>query len=248
MKILRVATSNDLQSHIPEELRAHRLIERALTEATGESVETILKAFWPDHRLLPALERWLERDQPDLVYIVVPTFTFGYESVPLRLERALGPVGRVVGGWGRKSADMPWLATNPVYRAGRQLLLATIGGATYFTTEEVIESVEQCLRLVLKHERAAPILRGPYSESVYDTRRSAKLRRERRRRHVHRALREICERLHVQYLGRDDAMDADLSGIGRDRLHRNQEGHRRTAAEETAVMLEAWSRIAAVRG
>lgn len=247
MKILRLSSSNDVRDHVPDEARAYRLVERALAEATGGPVETFLKPFWPEARLPDLLEGWLERYQPDLVYISVSTFTFAYQSVPLRLERALGPLGRVLGGWGRRSADVPWLATNRVYRAARQALLMTVGGDTYFTPEEVVGRIEECLRLVLKYEGASPILRGPLGESVYSNRRRAVLRRERIRRRVHHAFKETCQRLHVAYIGRDNALDFDRTVLGRDQLHRNQEGHRRAAAEETAVMLEVWGRMASVR-
>jgi len=247
VKILRLGNSNDAEGRVAPEEMTHRVLERALHEATGEDVETIIKRTWPTPELPRAVARWMETLHPDVVVLRVPAFWFNYESVPLKLERKLGRVGKSLGDAGFKAAGTPWLADNAVFHAGRRLAQVTVGGATNFTPEEVIENVSAVVRAVVRTEGAAMMLSGPGARVNHAPTRRAQARDEARRLLVHHALRELCQQVHVEYLGTEVARfrSAAAPKLLKDRLHNTGESNAATAAEELGAVLRALGRVAA---
>jgi hypothetical protein len=161
MRILRLSTSDDLRPEVPETDRIHRLVEHAFAAETGQPVETMIRVIWPTPALPDAIDRWLQSYDPDVVFFRVSSYWFTYESVPLRLERSrLGRPARALARAGFASADAPRLAYTPLYRGTRNVLRRVVGSAVNFTPDEVIETVEACLRRIARHERAVVVVRG----------------------------------------------------------------------------------------
>jgi hypothetical protein len=244
VKILRLGNSNDAEGRVAPEDMTHRVLERALHEATGEDVETVIKRAWPTPELPRAVARWMETLHPDVVVLRVPAFWFNYESVPLKLERKLGRLGKSLGDAGFKAAGTPWLADNALFHAGRRLAQVTVGGATNFTTEEVIENVSAVVRTVLRAEGAAFLLSGPGGRVNHAPTRRAQARDEARRLRVHEALRDLCQQLHVEYLGSDVALfgTAAAPKLLKDRLHSTGESNAARASDELDAVLRALGR------
>ena len=130
MRILRLTTSNDTVHQGP----GSRVdwLKRLGEEQLGEPVDIISRPVWPDSRLPAAAEKWIEREQPDIVWLVLQSFWFEYLSVPKRLERKFGRAGKVASEAGFKAADKPLIANNFVFRQGRRLLQRTLGGDPHF--------------------------------------------------------------------------------------------------------------------
>ena len=213
-----------------------------LAEEAGEPVETIVRVIWPSPVLPDLIERWMEQYQPDFVSLKVSPYWFTFESVPLKLQRKLGPIGAPMASMGLKAADTPWLAHNAVFRAGRRLALNTIGGVTHFTPEEVIGVMDACVRRVLRHEGVVLEVRGPLAADRAGSGRAREARLEARRLAVHLAMKRMCADLHIHYTGRDGPapVDRDAGIHGGDQLHLNAEGHRRKGEEEGLAYVAAW--------
>ena len=143
---------------------APALAAEALGQELGTPVDVVARAIWPSPKLPSLVERWMDEEEPDLVLMRSRPYAFLYESVPLRIERALGPVGKPVARAGLKAADSPLLAHNAAFHALRTLGLRTIGGVTTYTPQEVVAVLEACVRVIIRSGFAAdgfPIY-GPY--------------------------------------------------------------------------------------
>ena len=242
MKILRLTNSYDTDPAIATDANKATLCDQILTQATGEPVETIARVVWPAPELPELIGKWLERYQPDLVYLVVSSYWFTYVSAPARVQRNFGPLGKPLSSAGLKLAGTPWLAHNAAFRLARRATLGAIGGTTWFTPEEVNESMETCIRLILAHEGTALAVRGP--RTPHSSEGSAKSIRwaEDRRRAVHVRTKGLCAQLHVPYFGWDTAKAAqelpeEYQG---DLVHATELTHQRLAAEEAELLLRAW--------
>lgn len=245
LRILRLGTSEDVPTHVPESALAYRIVEEQLCAETGEPVETVVKVIWPSEALLPAVERWLTTIQPDLVYMKVAAYWFAYESVPLKIERLLGRAGRPLSAVGLRAAAIPRVAHNAVFKAGRRLAQRTIGGATPFAPEEVVERMEACIRSVVRTEHVGLVVRGPQAFADFSANDAARERAEQRRQHVHRALRDLCRELHVEYVGFDEPLYRTESrpSLLADDVHRDAAGKLADAAQETAILLHVLRKL-----
>lgn len=167
MKVLRLTNSNDMVITGP----GSRIgwIEQLAPERLGEPVELVTKGVWPDARLAPAVEKWIAKEQPDIVWMLVQSFWFEYRSVPKKLERKLGRVGKVASEAGFKAAEVSWLARTRPFRAGRRLLQQTIGGDPHFTVPDLYRAVEEVARVSLRSEGRQFIAWGPFSYNNYGT-------------------------------------------------------------------------------
>lgn len=161
MKILRLTTSNDTVHQGP----GSRVdwIQRLGAQQLGEPVELVVKPVWPDSRLPGTVEKWCEKEQPDIVWLVLQSFWFEYLSVPKKLERRFGRAGKAASTAGFKAADTPWMAHNPAFRTGRKLIQKAIGGDPHFTPDEIIAAVEGIARVVLRSEGRQFVVWGPFS-------------------------------------------------------------------------------------
>lgn len=94
IRILRLGNSDDTSPGIPDDQRAYALAAQVLEDAAGQPVETVVRTIWPDPELPGLIDEWLDRYKPDLVFLKVTWYWYGYESVPLRLERRLRWIGK----------------------------------------------------------------------------------------------------------------------------------------------------------
>jgi hypothetical protein len=220
------------------------LIARQMEEATGEPVDIVVKAIWPNERLLDLVEQWMEEEQPDIVMLRTVSFWFNYESVPLRVERLLGPIGRPVKDAGLGLAKSSWLGERAVFHWLRQWAQRTIGGDTYFTPEQVIERQSAVVRAIVRREGVGLVAYLPKARSDYYPSAKIKRRAEERRRKVHDALARLCEELHVPYHGSGHALylTETPTTVG-DRLHGDASEHRRRAHEDLPYLLGAWEKL-----
>jgi len=241
MKLLWLGTSNDVDGHLPEEQRAPALMAKQLSETLGLEVDFVARTIWPTEKLPSLVESWMEKHEPDLVFLKVVPYWFCYESVPLKLQRKLGRVGGPLASAGLKAADIGWLASTPLFHAGRRLAQRTIGGATHFEPVEVAERIESCIRVILRNEDAALLVRGPRGATDYYSGERARVRSEARRKSVHQALKSLCEELHVVYMGVEAARykGHTTSALG-DRVHFDMSEQSIEVAEHAPWFIQAW--------
>ena len=203
-----------------------------LSEALGEPVEIAARIAWPTPKLPRVAAQWMAETRPDLVVFPISSFWFLYESVPVRLERNLGPVGRGIAAASLRAAATPWLAHNGAFQTFRRTAQRTVGGSAYFEPRQVIEVATATIRTVLRDENAYLLVIGPSGGDKWATDATSAERIATRRRTVDEAMSGICRSLHVEYWGTKtiaamrDPRPASLQG---DRLHLDAEGHRRTA-------------------
>ncbi len=245
MRILRLTNSDDLRPVAYENERAHRIVERAFEAETGEHVETVLRAIWPTPELPDLIEEWIERFEPDAVFMKVSAYWFTYESVPLKVQRShLGPLGRGVARAGFRTAESP-IGETSFFHAARRFSRRVVGSAVYFTPEQVIDCASACLRRIAQAEQALVLVRGPIISEAGGVTARVERRAELRRRQVHEALRALCAELRIHYTGCSEAPSFRESARyrGPDRMHLNADGHRWVGEEESRALLAAWRRL-----
>jgi hypothetical protein len=249
VRMLRLSTSDDQRGRVRQGTAAFEVVERSLELEIGQPIESIVRPVWPDSRLPSLIDRWLEQDAPDFVFLRINGFWFNYESVPLRLERRLGPVGRPVARLGRRSGEIGWVSRSRAVRALRRSLLRVVGGDTYFTPEQVVERMEQCIRQILRKEDVQLVVRGTDGRIYSELPRRSAMAYARRHRQVNDALRHLCEDMHVPYLGGEEMLDERQvrQRLGADRFHRGEEGHRLAGEEEAEAFLRLWRTSVATR-
>jgi hypothetical protein len=226
---------------VPEAERSYRVAEAMLADAIGEPVETVVRRSWPTEDFPEVVEKFLDRYQPDLVLLKVPTFWVAYESVPLRLERRLGWFGRHLGRARWTVAGTPSLAHNRVFRSVRAFAQYTIGGDTYFEPEEVSERMGRAIRAIVRRENCALGIDGPQGRIRIGGRKSARERAERRRLRLDAALRLLADELHVTYwCSHRPLRETRRYTVLGDDLHPDSEGHAEYGREEGELMVEAW--------
>jgi hypothetical protein len=205
-------------------------------------VETISRVIWPDPGLPDLVDRWVERYQPELVLLVVTSYWFTHVSLPLAIERRFGRVGKPIARAGDRLVHKPLLARNRAFNAARQVARGTIGGETNFTPEQVIESMETCVRRVLAHENVALAVRGPRIAFATEGSTKAKRIAEERRGMVDRHMAEFCRQLHVEYIAYDTGVspDAAQSEFQADMVHVTEAVHAEQGRIEGEAMLRAW--------
>lgn len=247
MRVLKLGTSNDFTTPIPEEARSYRVTQRFLAEATGLPVEVVPRVIWPDPGLPDLIEKWMAKYEPDLVLLIVNPYWMTFESVPLRLQRRFGRAGAVVGNAGTKAASFPRLAYNPVFRAGRRLALKTIGGDVSFEPREVVAVVEQSARRILRQEGVGLVIRGPKNALTHHNDRRGRARGEARRLETHFALQRLAEELHAGYVGSEVPIvePDDAGGYRGDFVHLTEREHAERGRSEGEALLEVWREITA---
>lgn len=242
MRLLKLCTSDEFAGDIPPERRAGAISARVLEANLDAPCELKSRVIWPDAALPDLVDRWVADFQPDLVLFVVNAFWVSYKSTPLRLQRRLGAVGRLLGRAGIAAADTPWLANMPPFRFARRVALRVIGGDYYFEPEEIIALTERCAHRVLARESVVLLVRGPLDALTYHGRAADRSEAEQRRLRTHEGLRALCARLHVAYTGADVSL-GDVEGTDRferDMVHTGEAAHESRGLREGAALLEAW--------
>lgn len=244
VRILRLTNSNDFTKDIPDERRSYRVVEQALAEASGEPVETVRKVIWPSGDLPAIVERWIEEYHPDIVFLMVNPYWFNYESVPLKLQRKFGPIGRLFGDMGLRAADTSWLAHNAAFRRLRYWAQTTIGGETPFTTAHVLENMEAVIRRILRHEDVHLVVRTSQGgKERPDLPPKVRMRHYARRIEVAEGMGRICDSLNVTRMAGNTFRKFDRELRSGDGLHRNADGHAASGAKEAAFMVAFWQSL-----
>lgn len=246
VKVLILGNSNDTGAWVKPEEKRHTAIGARLAEEFGVPVEITARNCWPSERMANYVAKSMDELQPDLVFLNITTFSFSYESTPLRLKRVLGKVGEPVGDAGFRLAESKRWSHNAVFRTMRSWAQATIGGDTHFTPGEVTERYAELIRLLLRREGTVLAVKGPLGRSKKGITRRERLRHERRRQEVHSHLKALCEQLHVPYYGSDDpywVVKPQPKGIkAGDGTHANAAGHIHLADDHYSYLRDAWAR------
>lgn len=242
MKLLRLGNSYDTDPNIAPEANKASVADAILAEGSGESVETTIRVIWPSPPLPGLIDGWLDRYEPDVVILVVSAYWFTYVSVPVRVRRSFGPLGKPLARAGLKAAATPWLAHNPAFRLVRRATLATIGGSTNFTPAEVIESMEACVRRILAREHVVLVVRGPRVAHSADGTEGSRQWAEKRRAAVNSHMAQFCRQLHIEYVAYDVGSSPletpqDFQG---DQVHATAASHEDQGRLEGDALLRAW--------
>lgn len=246
MRILRLTTSDDLRPVAYEDERTHRIVERAFEAETGERTETVLRAIWPTRELPDLIGDWIERYEPDVVFVKVAAYWFTYESVPLRFQRShLGVLGRGVARAGFRTAETSFAETS-FFHAARRISRRVVGSAVFFTADQVIDCMTACLRRIAQAEQALVVVRGPLIAEGAGVSAAVERRAEERRQTVDAAMRALCAELRFHYTGRNEPPPRFSDVVryrGPDRVHLNAAGHRLVGEEESHALISAWRRL-----
>lgn len=218
-------------------MRGHSICDRLVTDITGEPVETTLKVFWPGPGLPEVAERWAERFKPDVFFMRCSAFWCSYESVPLRLQRRVPLVGRMMGNVGLKAGGSRF-AENRAFQGGRQLAVRTIGGDVHFGADEVTATVEETFRRVMKHESVVLALCGPgFARDASGSRKGLR-RAQARNSACDEALLAMCQRLRIPY--HQHSNEHAPHELGADIFHTNEAGQRTQGEAEGKLIAKAW--------
>lgn len=219
MKLLRLTNSNDVTPGATTSRPA--LIARALEARFGEPVEVVLKTPWPNERMPDIIGRWLDEEQPDVVWLGINPFWFNYPSVPLRLRRRLGPVGELLARLGLMAAANPVVGPSRFFRLSRGLLLRTIGGDYYFEPGEVVQQVEASIRRILRQEGVVLAVWGPHGRARWSVTRAQAAEEQRRQAVVVAALERLSRELHFSYAGAGTPvyLSGETPELAPDRFH-----------------------------
>ena len=246
MRILRLTNSNDFAGDVADGDRSYRAVEAAMEAAFGEPVETIRKVIWPADDLPDIVERWVVQYRPDIVLLKPNSFWYAYESVPARVRRKLGWLGRAgqsVGDSGFRAARQPWLAYNPVFPKFRYVAQATIGGDTHLPVEYCLANMEAVIRRVLRHEDTVLVVRGSRGgRDRPELPKKVAARNDARRAQFRAGMERICAELSVPLLSKSERRKYDTSVYQADRFHANAAGHAQQGEFEARGMVEAWRR------
>jgi hypothetical protein len=247
LKILRLTHSGHTNSSAPPEQRAEAILRQMMMEATGEEVEIVSRVIWPAPELPGILDRWIRKEQPDIVYLTVNQFWYAFASVPVKLERLLGRRGgEGVSRVGRKLSRQTWLAGSRPFKLGRRVALKLIGGAYYFEIDEVEQTVRDCVRVILRYEDVIPVVHSAARLTQETPTGVAPGWSDERRRELNARLRKMFAELHI--IGR--ALDQPTRPINPEHKtlidrdgHPNARGQMNDAGYQFPWLLLAWQRL-----
>lgn len=242
MRVLRLSNSDDTAGDLPEEARAWHIAGEVLAAAIGEPVDTTTRVIWPRPAVADLVDRWLERYDPDMVFLKVNWYWYGYESVPLRLRRRLPVVGKPLAAAGDGATRIPWVSRTRGFKACRHLANRIIGGDANFTCDEVIERMQAVIRRIVARENVILIVKGagggrdafgalgPYHDRFVP-----------KRQYVEGAIEAFCRDLGVHYTGIGRLRTRDEADLDRgDGVHKGAHGLGRVGRAEGEVMVAAW--------
>jgi hypothetical protein len=239
VRILRLTNSNDMLADLPPEQMGAAIADQIVRERTGEPVETVIRVAWPGPALPDIVDSWLDRYEPDVVFLRAPGFWVSYESVPVRLQRRLGPLGKWPGELGLKIGGTPRFANSRAGKAARKLMMRTIGGDTYFTPEQATAHVAAVFSVVLARESIIPAMRGPGHPIDSSATRKGLVRATGRVDEFDARLRVLCASLHIAFASARGVVHAD-SLLRADELHEGPEGQRLYGELEGHIIADAW--------
>ena len=242
--MLRLGNSVDaLSPSVPDELRSYRLCERLFAERTGIPADTVLKRIEPRPAMPAIIDRWVREHEPDMVFLILSQFWYGYASAPKKVEEIGGP-GRLIARLGYKAAAIPWIGGNPAFHWLRRFARRTIGASYLYEPEQVVEGVRACLDLLSEKHPALPV--GVWSENTDvvhgDDERLGRELHERRLR-VHAPMRAYCEANRIpHYILDDPDIPNDVLAMrDKDQIHPNALGHAYIARVQIPLILDMWN-------
>lgn len=240
MKILRLTTSNDVVQSGP----GSRIdwLQRLGEERFGEPLEIVVKPVWPDSRLPAAAGRWIAQEKPDIVWMLVQNFWYEYLSVPKKLERKFGRAGKAASTAGFRAADVPWLSQNAIFRQGRRLLQATVGGDPHFTVPDLYQVVEGVARAALRDEGRQFIVWGPFSYTNYAVTKGQTRRALASRTELVGRIRRLSEELHFHLEAPEKPhwQTQPAMALHTDQFHFAQDEQRHLAEREIEALASVW--------
>ncbi len=244
IRVLRLTNSDDFNADIPPELRAGAIADRMLKEATGQEVETLSRHIWPTPALPGLIARWVEQHEPDLVFIRIASYWFTYESVPLKIERALGPWSKRLTKVGNRAAESRVIGHSRAFKLLQKGMLRTIGGATLLTADETVAATESYLRPILAREGVGVVVRGPRTPFGMLRSKAGMRKSEQRRQYVNRRLAALCEKYHVTFTA-FETLDEVTNPAHRlaDLVHASESGQQQVGAMEGKALVREWERI-----
>ncbi len=245
IRLLRLSNSAETGDFVRPEERVGAICARALEEATGRAVDLTVRALWPAPSLPEAVERWIERFEPDVVSLWCAGHPFTYEYLMLGAERRFGRIGRPFERLADRLAKVGAVSQSGAYGFARRLAARGIRPALRIEPEAAAEAVEAAIRKITARESIALVVRGPRFPDVSFLDEASLGRGEARRLLVHRRLAEVCGRLHVAYVGEEDglAVHRRRELFMPDGLHSNALGQAEMAAEEVPELIRAWREL-----
>lgn len=160
IRVLRMGTSDAWAGEVPPELRQHAVLGRELERALGEPVEVTVEGGWPNSRWSAMVERWIGEFRPDIVLLEPNWFWWGYESIPLRIERATGLRGKVAK-VALNAGKSKYIADSVVASWVTRTANRFVRGANYCTPEEVLSGLDGVFHTVLAHEDVVFVVQAP---------------------------------------------------------------------------------------
>jgi hypothetical protein len=243
LKFLWLGNSNDNPARpgVRPGSRRPELMVAELEAFLGRPIALIIKPIWPEEVLPGIVERWMEREKPDIVWLDIAAYWISYESSPKRVSRWFGRAGERAAALGERAGHNTWLAERRTFRGLRKLTQAVIGGDPPFTTEVVVERITRCARIILRDEDVLLIIEAPRGRNNMYATKAAARRGEVRRLRVHRQLRALAAELHCGYLGSDVSMlvSAPIRDFQKDAFHMDEQGHAISAAMDFPVLRDA---------
>ena len=239
MRILRLTNSTDTHSGVAPEMRATAVVERVVSAAIGEAVESMVRPIWPTPDLPSHVDRWIESFQPDVVFLRAASFWCTYESVPLRIERRMGRFGKPFATAGLRLGDRPWLVNRGSFKFARQAVVRAIGGEPHFTPEQASGVVAEVLRRAVARESTVAVVRGPAQFHNSAGTRAGYRRAQARLRSLDALTAEACRRLHVRYIPAAGTNDGRAYRL-EDDLHDTEAAHQVMGELEGLVIAEEW--------
>ncbi len=245
IRLLRLSNSAETGDFVRPEERVGAICARALEAATGRPVDLTVRALWPAPSLPEAVERWLERFEPDVVSLWCAGHPFTYEYLILGAERRFGLVARPLERLADRLAKVEAVSRSEAYGFARRLAARGIRPALRIEPEAAAAAVEGAIRKIAAREAIALVVRGPRFPDVSFLDEASLERAEARRMLVHRRLSVLCARLHVPYAGEEDGLTVHKRRelFMPDGLHSNALGQAEMAAEEAPATVAAWQEL-----
>ncbi len=128
MRVLWLDNSDDTNELVPEEERAPAVASRIIEERTGQTPELRVRPLWPSAAMPELAASWAEEFAPEMVCLRVGSYSYSYRSVPLRLERRLGFVGKPMARLGGSAASSRAVGERRIFHAFLELALRTVEG------------------------------------------------------------------------------------------------------------------------
>lgn len=211
---------------------------KLLEAECGEPVELTARVIWPSDDLHEVVGRWVQRYEPDVVMFKLDGYWYLFNSLPVRVEQALGRVGGGrVRGWGERAVRHAWFRRSWPYRGARAVAKRSLGTATNFSPEYVADVTERCVRTILAHEgtgltvwgQTGPWAGAPAGAQAF----------------MYRRMSALSAKLHVSYVAWDPATPPPgRKGFQlEDGIHRNKAGHEFFALREAHSLRLAWESV-----